>query len=228
MSVWIGRIYIVNGIRTEVRAEGGSAKEALSYVEQHGAELGGVVEASPSAARPVVAVGATAAAPVPAEGRKRRTKAEIEADNAREAAAAQPPALPSTAAAPSDTVPPGVTQAFGPAVALSPAPPVLPGPSEVTISAPPFAAAPPMFTPPPVVEAPPSPERVAQHEVTLALESLYAAVPDAWAPSVKQQVESILQPIAGGNVDLMSLGESQAALHGIRAYHEKCIQALRG
>ena len=226
--IYVSQVWMVDGIRTQLTARvvptAGCAVNALEMLKAAATELGGTPEAT---------IGVVAAQPAPASAeapkRTRRTKAEIEAEAAAAAAAAQPPMLPPGVGAPGAPI----TQAFAPAsVELSGVPMMPPAPHEnVTLAPPPFAApshgapsmAPPPFAPPPIVE---SPEDTARFEVKNAIADLIGSVPANWADSVRAQVQQILSPLAGGNIDAMSVAEAKSAEAGVLAYRQKCMAAL--
>ena len=218
------QMYIVNGQRTEITTECHDVSQtatALAMIGAAAAQIGGTPEPPPA-----YIAAATAAAPTEPARRPRRTKAEIEADAARETAAATPPTLPPGMGAPSAPI----SQAFAPAsVELSAAPMPMPPTSEaVTIAPPSFAGgiAPPPSAPPVFIPPTPSPEEMARADVTAAADGLIALVPSNWADSVRTQVQSILASIAGGNISVMTVDEAKRAEAGILAYRQKCMEAL--
>lgn len=214
----VSRVYIVNGQRTQITEEGDDAAKLIHLLDQWAAHIGGTPEPFGDAA-PAPAAAAPASAEAPK--RTRRTKAEIEADAAREAAAAAPPSLPPGMGAPAGPI----TQAFAPAaVELSGTPMMPPAPPEaVSLAPPPFA--PPMMppmAPPPIVE---TPEDIARAEAKGAVADLLGLVPANWADSVRGQITGMLAPL-GGNIDAMSEAQARSALDAVLKYRETCVAAL--
>lgn len=213
MTVTVARVFLVDGVEVQVQCEGGSAKEAYVYVQQAAEELG----AAPN--------GPSEAAADKAK-RKRRTKAEIAAD---EATAAGKPEVQVPAALPA-----GVVHAFPtptpypgqPGVAFTDDPPVPLGHSEVALAPggpPPFSGPPPApyaAPPPPVL----TPEQQKRLDVQAAIDHLLESVPDTWRASVGQTVGSLITQ-QGGAIDKMSMGKLDALLGGVKQYQEACDRA---
>ncbi len=216
-GIIVTRVYKIDGILTEITASGGSAKEALAIVIDAADELG---------AAPAGIPGAAAESAKPADKRVRRTKAEIEADEAKARAANTPPALPPTLPPmnqvfPPEGQPPLPFPAPGmaptaPAVALSSAPPAPLGQHSVTLSAPPAPAAPPIM----------SLEEIARAELSSAITKLYGSVPQGWMPSVQGNVKSFLDA-NGGDVNAMTAAQAKAAEALVAGYQVTCDNAQK-
>ena len=230
LIICVSRIYAIDGVETNITAEGDTAQAALRNLERAAEELGAAPGALPLTKQE---------APKNKGGRPRKvvedTPSAATADTVPEA-----PALPSgvaTAFAP----PPGVdhvdpnagsTPVYPgtPVVTLSDAPPVPLGHSSVHLAPP---AGPPTFAPPPPapVFAPPPPadplaEMRGEALRTLGgIATLVTQRSPGWLDSVTQTTNQVLASF-GGNVHAMTKDQVEGYLTQLRAYDATLKQHL--
>ena len=230
LIICVSRIYAIDGVETNITAEGDTAQAALRNLERAAEELGAAPGALPLTKQE---------APKNKGGRPRKvvedTPSAATADTVPEA-----PALPSgvaTAFAPAPSVAVDLagggasyTAAPAPVVTLSDAPPVPLGHSSVHLAPP---AGPPTFAPPPPapVFAPPPPadplaEMRGEALRTLGgIATLVTQRSPGWLDSVTQTTNQVLASF-GGNVHAMTKDQVEGYLTQLRAYDATLKQHL--
>lgn len=221
MTVYVTGVFLLDGAVIEVCGEGGSGKEAWAEATAAAEELG--CSAPIGIDRKPIAVGA-AAASTDAGKRTRRTKAEMEADKAREAVANVPPPLPLSPPAPATAAGAPVSSVFGapgaapgPVIELAPNPPAPHAPPGVTIS-PPAPAAP--------VAPVASPRDLALADLNQEITALFGSIPPTWTDSVSTQVNA-MRMRHGGDVNGMTEEQIKAYHAEVKKYRVVCDAAPR-
>ena len=217
MSMWLSKIVVVDGVEISVSAEGGSAKEALSIIDAAAEELGAAPAPPEGAAK--------------GEGRRRRTKAEMDAARAALAAAGgverPDPRLPDPAeparvfAPPAQARPETRTGDAGWSGA-----PALPQEARSVGFEPPPAGAPAFEAPPPSFEAPPvkTIEQDLCEEIDAELKATIALKPE-WSEHVYRAFEAAKLPF-GVVIANMSAANLQTVLDGVLTYQHKVKEAI--
>jgi len=228
VSMWLSKIVVVDGVEISVSAEGGSAKEALSIIDAAAEELGAAPAPPEGAAK--------------GEGRRRRTKAEMDAARAALASAAGTPVtgthpLPGPAEPARVFAPPvhkdegrivdgakGYTTATEDVVWSGA--PALPQEVRSVGFEPPPAGAPAFEAPPPSFEAPPvkTIEQTLCEKIDAELKATIALKPE-WSEHVHRAFEAAKLPF-GVVIASMSAANLQTVLDGVLTYQHKVKEAI--
>jgi len=219
VSMWLSKIVVVDGVEISVSAEGGSAKEALSIIDAAAEELGAAPAPPEGAAK--------------GEGRKRRTKAEMDAARA---ALGGPANASSTQQNPPLPGPAEPARVFAPPAQARPetrtgdagwsGAPALPQEVRSVGFEPPPAGAPAFEAPPPSFEAPPvkTIEQTLCEKIDAELKATIALKPE-WSEHVHRAFEAAKLPF-GVVIANMSAANLQTVLDGVLTYQHKVKEAI--